>query len=78
MHRDREVEISAFQQHLQKFILEERGKILVRKGRERSYRYRFADPMMQPYIIMKGIEQGLVEPTALEAISFPAQPRLPI
>lgn len=75
---EKEVEISAFQQHLQKFISEGRGKVLVQKGRERSYRYRFADPMMQPYIIMKGIEQGLVSPTALDAISYPAQQKLAI
>ena len=34
LERDRLVEIAAFQQHLKKFIAEERGEILVRKGRE--------------------------------------------
>lgn len=77
LHRDKEVAISAFHQHLQKFIGDERGKILVRRGQEGSYRYRFTDPMMQPYIIMKGIEQGLIDAGAMEIISFPAQPRLP-
>ena len=77
LDRDKLVQIAAFQQHLQKFISPERGEVLVRRGLERSYRYRFADPMMQPYVIMKGIEQGLAGPTALEALSFPAQPRLP-
>lgn len=77
LKRDKLVQIAAFQQHLQKFISSERGEVLVRKGLERSYRYRFKDPMMQPYVIMKGIEQGLVGASALEALSFPAQPRLP-
>lgn len=77
LKRDKPVEIAAFQQHLQKFILDERGRILVRIGQERSYRYRFADPMMQPYVIMKGVEQGLVDSTALEVLSSPAQLSLP-
>ena len=77
LRRDKLVQIAAFQQHLQKFISDDRGSVLVRKGLERSYRYRFKDPMMQPYVIMKGIEQELVKSNALEALSFPAQPRLP-
>jgi DNA polymerase III delta prime subunit len=77
LKREKDVEISVFQQHLQKFVTPERGNILVRLGRERSYRYRFADPMMQPYIIMKGIEQKLVNPKALEVLSSPAQLQFP-
>jgi hypothetical protein len=38
LKREKEVEIAAFQQHLKNFITEERGKILIRKGRERAYR----------------------------------------
>jgi DNA polymerase III delta prime subunit len=77
LKREKLVEIAAFQQHLQKFITDERGRILVRIGQERSYRYRFADPMMQPYVIMKGVEQGLVDSKALEVLSSPAQLQLP-
>ena len=50
----------------------------MRIGHERSYRYRFADPMMQPYVIMKGVEQGLVDSRALEVLSSPAQLSLSI
>jgi Cdc6-like AAA superfamily ATPase len=74
----KDVPISAFQQHLKSFVTQERGNILTRKGRERAYRFRFTDPMMQPYVIMKGIEQGLVSPRAYEVLSYPAQTRLPI
>jgi len=34
--------------------------------------------MMQPFVIMQGIEQGLVDPSAIDVLSFPAQPRLPL
>jgi Cdc6-like AAA superfamily ATPase len=75
---DRPVKIDAFQQHLKKFITEERGNILVRRGHDRAFRFRFREPMMQPFVIMQGIEQGLVDPSAIDALSFPAQPKLPI
>ncbi|KAA3441675.1 hypothetical protein C7I87_34310 [Mesorhizobium sp. SARCC-RB16n] len=70
------VRIDTFQQHLKKFITEERGKILVRKGQERAYKFRFRDPMMQPYVIMRGIEDHLVAESAIDALSFPEQPEL--
>ena len=38
---DRPVKIDAFQQHLKKFITEERGNILVRRGHERAFQFRF-------------------------------------
>ena len=74
----REVQIPTFQQHLKKFIALDRGEILIRKGRERAYQFRFADPLMQPFVIMKGIEQNLVDPEAMSALSAPTQPELPI
>jgi hypothetical protein len=76
--REQEIEIAAFQQHLIKFISDERGNILIRKGRERAYRFRFRDPVMQPYVIMRGIEQKLVDRKAIDVLSYPAEPRLPI
>ena len=57
----REVQLSSFHPHLQKFISDERGSVLTRRGRPKGYRFRFRDPMMQPFTIMKGREQGLIE-----------------
>jgi hypothetical protein len=78
LKRDKVVEIAAFQQHLKKFITEERGQVLTRKGHDRAYQFRFSDPMMQPFVIMKGIEQKLVDKTAMTVLSTPAQGVLPI
>jgi hypothetical protein len=61
-----------------KFIIEERSNILVRRGPERAFCLRFPEPMMQPFVIMRGIERGLVDPQAIDVLSFPAQPKLPI
>jgi hypothetical protein len=49
-----------FQRHLSEFLAEARGPMLIRRGSERQYRYRFCDPMMQPYILMRGITDGLI------------------
>lgn len=74
----RPVTIANFQQHLQLFITEQRGSVLIRKGRERAYKFRFRDPMMQPYVIMKGIEEKLIPNSALSVLSSPMEPELPI
>jgi Cdc6-like AAA superfamily ATPase len=77
LKREKPVKIDAFQQHLKKFITDERANILTRRGHERAYRFRFREPMMQPFVIMQGIEQGLVDPSAIDVLSFPAQPTFP-
>lgn len=74
----RPVTIANFQQHLQMFTTEERSNILVRKGKERAYKYRFRDPMMQPYVIMRGIDERLIPPSSLSVLSTPVEPELPI
>lgn len=74
----RSMAISNFQNHLKKFISDERARVLVRRGKDRAYKFRFRDPMMQPYVIMGGVESGLVKPRSLDALSSPAEPELPI
>lgn len=74
---EKPVKIDTFQQHLLKFIGEERSRILVRKGRERAYKFRFRDPMMQPYVIMRGLADGLIsQDLASKTLSFPQEPEL--
>jgi len=73
---NKHVTIANFQNHLKEFISAERGAILIRRGKERAYKFRFADPMMQPYIIMRGVEEGLLlKTTGLELLSSPEQPQ---
>jgi Cdc6-like AAA superfamily ATPase len=70
------VKIANFQNHLKEFIGKDRGAILIRRGKERAYKFRFSDPMMQPYIIMRGVEDNLVKTNAFEFLSAPEQPQL--
>ncbi len=74
----RNVEIAAFQQHLKKFITPERANVLTRRGKERAYQFRFSEPIMQPFVVMKGVEQGLVGKDAIDVLSFPAQGKSPV
>jgi hypothetical protein len=46
-----------FSTHLQKFC---ELNVLSRTGGEYKWRYQFANPLMQPYVIMKGIEEGTI------------------
>lgn len=67
------IEIGNLRPQLHELIEEERGSIIERVGEERGYRYRFADPAMQPYVIMAGIKSGLLPETAKLSLSSPEQ-----
>jgi hypothetical protein len=36
--------------------------ILVREGEDRRWRYRFRDPLMEPYVLLNGLESGAITP----------------
>lgn len=55
---NKKYEIPSFARHLKDFVDLSRGPILDRTGTERKYRYRFKNPLMQPYVIMRGIAEG--------------------
>ncbi len=65
-----------FQRHLNEFVLEERGAILTRRGSERRYSYKFQDPMMQPYVVIRGVRDKLIPRDMRSILSFPEQPEL--
>jgi Cdc6-like AAA superfamily ATPase len=49
-----------FNRHLKAFCSRDRGFILEREGTHRNYHYRFRDPLMQSYIMMKGLKDGML------------------
>lgn len=69
----RQMSISQYRNHLAEFATERRGNILQRVGQERAYRYRFRDPAMLPYVLMKGIADGVVPEAVKSLLRFPAQ-----
>ena len=49
------------QQYLAQFVSERRGSILIRSGLKPDYRYRFSDALMQPFIVMRAIKDGMID-----------------
>lgn len=58
----RDIKIANFFPHIEAFCLPDRGAILQKTGVSKAYKYRFKEPKMQPYVIMKGIADGMIEP----------------
>jgi len=69
----KEIGIDGFNRNLREFTEAKRGAVLQDKGSERLYRYRFRNPAMQPYVIMKGIQEGFLDEKAKLALSSPEQ-----
>ena len=51
--------------HLGNLTEESRGPLLARDGPPRRYRYRFCNPLMRPFITMKAMSDGMIEPAAV-------------
>lgn len=53
--------VDAYTRHLSEFCENKRGRVLQREGTTRRFRFRFADPVMQPYVIMRGLARGVID-----------------
>jgi Cdc6-like AAA superfamily ATPase len=62
----RPYQIPSFAQHLKEFTEPKRGPVLLKSGIPRLYRYKFAEPLMQPYVIMQGLRSKLIKVTDLD------------
>ena len=70
--------IAHFERHLKRFSSDEGGNVLVQKGGERQQTFRFRDPMMQPYIIIRGIQTKMIDSNAKTILLQREQGVLPI
>ncbi len=61
----RRYEIPAFAAHLKDLSSTKRGPVLQRSGETRRQRYRFLNPLLQPYVVMRGLADGLVSDETL-------------
>jgi len=53
-------EIPGFARHLKDFSEPERGTVLKKAGVKRKFRFRFTNPLMQPFVVMKGVASGRI------------------
>ncbi len=71
----RAYEIPSYAQHLKEFCENSHGPVLQSVGVKHRFRYRFVSPLMQPFVIMLGVldklvdRQAIAEPGAGEALS---------
>jgi hypothetical protein len=70
--RRKEYKVPAFARHLDAFRSESRRRVLVREGSPGSYRYRFREPLMQPYVLMRGLKRGMIKDTHLRRLRQPS------
>lgn len=54
------IDIPAYSRHLNEFCETDRGAILQKIGSARRYRFRFTNPMMQPFVVIHGRAKGLL------------------
>lgn len=74
----RDVDPTAFTFHLNELCASERGEILEREGARGRYRYRFVQPIIQPFIVMKSLASGLVDAALLDRFALERQRCLPL
>jgi Cdc6-like AAA superfamily ATPase len=61
-------DIPSFARHLGSFCKGQRGSVLKRSGIKRRFRYRFTDPLMQPFVLMKGLADGKIDASVLDTV----------
>lgn len=59
----------AYQGHLAKFCEPERGPVLKKTGRRRSYKWQFVNPQLIPYVLLEGIKDERVDWSAIAQAS---------
>jgi hypothetical protein len=57
---------SSFARHLERLSSESQGAVLQRHGPAGATRYRFVNPLLQPYVAMRGLSEGRVRASDLE------------
>jgi Cdc6-like AAA superfamily ATPase len=55
------LDIPHYARHLNEFCDLKRGPSLVKVGQAKSYQFRFADALLRPFVVIKGINEGLIE-----------------
>ncbi len=68
-------DIPSFARHLKDFSDTTRGEVLQRTGKTHRIRYRFTDPLMEPFVIMKGLSEERIPRDMLERAERPGKSR---
>lgn len=63
------VTIATCQGHLAEFCENKRGPVLIKEGSPRSYRYRFAEPLLPPFIYMTALKDRVLTANQLSEMT---------
>lgn len=68
LHRitKKQYRIDRYMRHLNALSKPDRGPILRKTGQRRHFRFRFVDPLMEPYVLLKGVNEEMITPSDLE------------
>jgi Cdc6-like AAA superfamily ATPase len=66
---EKQYDVPAFAKHLKAFCEDTRGHILERRGPPRRVQYRFVRPLMGPYVVLRGLADGLINESQLSHLS---------
>jgi Cdc6-like AAA superfamily ATPase len=66
-----------FSVHLKQFSSEEKGGVLKKTGSEYKWRYQFENPLLQPYVLMRGLASGVITDEQLD-LSTQVESRYPL
>jgi Cdc6-like AAA superfamily ATPase len=67
---------TTFAFHMNAFCEEQRKQVLEKFGEPRNQRYRFTDPAMPPFIVVKGLADGLIDDEIAQVYASRRQLRL--
>ena len=62
-------DIPSFIRQLNALSEDDRGPVLVKTGTERKHRYRFVEPQMEPYVIIRSLSEGLIQADLLGTLT---------
>jgi Cdc6-like AAA superfamily ATPase len=57
----KDLKTAEFARHLERLSDAARGNVLHKQGTGRTCRFRFVNPLLQPYVAMRGVSEGLVK-----------------
>ena len=58
--RGRDCKIDTFMRHLNAFTEEKRGAVLTKDSKTGGPRFRFNNPLLQPYVLMRGLTDKII------------------
>ncbi|MCA9121933.1 MAG: hypothetical protein H6822_26655 [Planctomycetaceae bacterium] len=64
------IQLESYAKKLHKFCEEERGSVLRKTEMHGRARFRFLNPLMQPFVLMKGLHDGLIREQDLDLWSY--------